>query len=121
MGKNTISASEEPNAKIYIHSNCKRKSDFIPFLPQNECVETFKGVLIKEMDDIKISQKSGNMTFKEMLALDGLKNAETIVIKPAENKPAENNYNEVMLELLNFIIPCINYCPLIQPIVLKNN
>lgn len=76
--KNIMPGNNEPGEKTYIHSNCKRKSDFLPFIPQNDCEEA------KELEDIKISKHPGNMTLKEKMAMEDLRTDETIVIKLAD-------------------------------------
>lgn len=68
----------------YIHFNCRNRSDFIPMIPQNHCVETFKKVLINELKEIKVSEKPGNLTYKERKVLEDLKRDDSIVIKSAD-------------------------------------
>lgn len=68
----------------FAHTVLKNKSEFIPKVCNNECIDTFKRIVTKELKSMKSPVGLDNLTNKEKEALKDLKLDKTIVIKPAD-------------------------------------
>lgn len=76
-------------------------------IPNNNCIETFKKIVSKELKGINTSKKTNNMTKKECEALNDLKKDKSIVIKQADQGGGggvvlfdRENYEQIVVDLL---------------------
>lgn len=84
----------------------KNKSDFIPIIPNNDCIDTFKRVIVNELEHMNMLNKHSNLTRGEKEALKDLKSDQSILIKPADKGGGVvildiEDYEQEMSRLLN--------------------
>uniref|UniRef100_A0A8C5Q3U3 Reverse transcriptase domain-containing protein n=1 Tax=Leptobrachium leishanense TaxID=445787 RepID=A0A8C5Q3U3_9ANUR len=70
--------------EIYQHTKLKEKSNFYPRSMLSNEINAFEQVVLKEIEGLKWSKNSSNLTKREYLALKELNQDNDIIIKPAD-------------------------------------